>query len=303
MNSRGYFLLILTSWLSLTAGFGQEEESAEVYLEDYTDEFQEQFFEALKQKGIENYDKAINLFLICKRLDSTSVVVDHELAKAYLADKKYNQALEYALHTVNAAPQNEWFLDTLVEIVLGQGNTMEGLRDRIPFENIRLKENLALIYYKRRNYQAALNILNGIKESAFSSGLTLKIKDSLGRLEKTVKATEEKPSTEGDDPLNAYKNQIEKLLKEQNYASLVNLSAEALEQFPAQPYFYYAHGLALNRVKKPAEAVDILESALDYLLDDTALANKIYNELATAHTALGNTSKANMYLSKIKSGS
>lgn len=39
----------------------QEEESAEISLELYSDEFQEYFFEALKQKGIENYDKAINL--------------------------------------------------------------------------------------------------------------------------------------------------------------------------------------------------------------------------------------------------
>ncbi len=303
MNIRGYILLILMSCFCLTGGFGQEEESAEVYLEDYTDEFQERFFEALKQKGIENYDKAINLFLECKGLDSTSVVVDHELAKAYSADKKYNQALEYALRTVNVAPENEWFLDTLVGIVLSQGNTVEGVKDRIPYEDTRLKENLALIYYKRQKYQEALNILNSIKKSTFSSSLTLKIKDSLGRLKKLAEPAKNEQLAEEENPLNSYKKQIEKLLEEQNHKSLVTLSAEALEQFPAQPYFYYAHGLALNKVEKPTEAIEILEAALDYLLDDTALANKIYNELATAHTAMGNTSKANMYLSKIKSGS
>ena len=36
----------------------REEGSADVFLEEYTDEFQEKFFEALKQKGIENYDRA-----------------------------------------------------------------------------------------------------------------------------------------------------------------------------------------------------------------------------------------------------
>jgi hypothetical protein len=45
-----------------------EEESAAVSLEAYTDEFQEHFFEALKQKGIENYDKAINELLVCRQL-------------------------------------------------------------------------------------------------------------------------------------------------------------------------------------------------------------------------------------------
>jgi len=42
---------------------------------------------------------------------------------------------------------------------------------------------------------------------------------------------------------------------------------------------------------------------LDFLIDDIELGNNIYRELANAHTILGNSSKANMYLSKIKSGS
>ena len=39
------------------------EETAELFLEDYSDDFQEYFFEGLKQKAIENHDKAIHLFL------------------------------------------------------------------------------------------------------------------------------------------------------------------------------------------------------------------------------------------------
>ena len=38
--------------------------------------------------------------------------------------------------------------------------------------------------------------------------------------------------------------------------------------------------------------VEALETALDYLLDDPELADKIYRELAASHTLLGNTSKA-----------
>jgi hypothetical protein len=63
------------------------------------------------------------------------------------------------------------------------------------------------------------------------------------------------------------------------------------------------NGLAKRFNNKPNEAIDVLQTALDYLIDDRDLANKIYLELANAHKALGNTSKANEYLSKIKSGS
>jgi len=75
-----------------------------------------------------------------------------------------------------------------------------------------------------------------------------------------------------------------------------------LENYPSQPFFYYARGYALNKKKKHNEAIDVLEAALDYLLDDPSLANKIYQQLADAYTATNNTSKANMYLRKVKPG-
>lgn len=69
------------------------------------------------------------------------------------------------------------------------------------------------------------------------------------------------------------------------------------------PYFYYAYGMALNKNGKPGEALLMLESGLDYLVEDKELTISIYSELVTSYTMTGNTSKANMYLSKIKSGS
>jgi hypothetical protein len=38
------------------------------------------------------------------------------------------------------------------------------------------------------------------------------------------------------------------------------------------------------------------------MLDDVPLVNKIYQELVDAHTAMNNSSKANMYLRMIKPG-
>ena len=83
---------ILVSQLSLAqeqpSKIIQEEESSEVFLEEYTDKFEETFFEALKQKGIENYDRAINLLLECKAMEPFDATIDHELAKAYFSDKE-----------------------------------------------------------------------------------------------------------------------------------------------------------------------------------------------------------------------
>ena len=290
------FLLVPTILLA------QEEESAELYLDDYTDEFQEVFFEALKQKGIENYDKSINLFLDCKRLEPENTVVDYELAKVYLLEKNFISALEYSLESIISEPDNYWYLNTLLDILQAQGRSLSELKDRIPYSNETLKENLALLYYKRSNYESALAVLKELKDASFADKLSSKIKDSLDQV---TQSTNDKPTQDkvADDPLSLYKLQLENLLTDQKFAEMEELASEALEMFPSQPYFYYMLGKSYLKNNKAREATRVLESALDFLLDDEELANNIYRELSNAYRVLGNLNKANMYLSKIKNGS
>ncbi|MGI9552567.1 MAG: tetratricopeptide repeat protein [Aurantibacter sp.] len=279
------------------------EESAEVFLEDYSDDFQENFFEALKQKGIENYDKAINLLLECKQLQPSNIVVDHELAKAYLADEQYISAQEYAIIAVNTEPANLWYLDTLVEIVHKQGNSIDGLTTQIPYSNTQFQENLALIYFKQKRYEKALEVLEPVGDSSFSEDLESKIKDSIKKEEANSQKVEfTVVNSGGTDPTQAYKSQIDGLIRINGIQQLLTVSEEALDNYPSQPYFYYAHGYALNKRGKHRDAIEILESGIDYLLNDISLANKIYTQLADAYTALNNSVKANMYLSKVKPG-
>ncbi|MEE9361829.1 MAG: hypothetical protein V3U92_04450 [Cellulophaga sp.] len=297
-NIQLYFYCILIS-----AGINAQEieESAEVFLEDYTDEFQEKFFEALKQKGIENYDRAINLLLECKRIKENDVVVDYELAKAYFVSKEYVSGQEYAITAVNADPKNLWYLDILVKIISRQGRTIEEEALNIPFKNIQLKENLALIYFRSRNYKKATNILEGIKLTPFSEDLLQKMKNIQKAATKQKKHTPiETIEVKETSPLEKYKEKIEKLIQEENFSALDKVSMGAIESFPLQPYFYYANGLANNKNAKHKKAIKVLENALDYLLSEDGLGNKIYKELVIAYKALGNSSKTNKYLSKIK---
>ena len=294
--------------LATVLGMAQDQEiniedSAEVFLEEYSDAFQEIFFEALKQKGIENYDKAINLLLECKLIDSISNVVDHELAKVYLLDEQYIVAQEYAIAALLSAPTNLWYLNTLVTSIQMQGSSLDQTNLNIPFENNKLKENLALIYYKQKNYQKALTVLTDIKKSAFTKDLSAKIKDSISKLE-VNKSKEEAPVPNEikANPLEELKVQMAELMVQNKIPELGARSEEAMENYPSQPYFYYINGYALNKSAKHKEAVGILEAALDYMLEDVPLLNKIYQELVDAHTALNNSSEANMYLRMIKPG-
>jgi predicted Zn-dependent protease len=318
MESKGmigklnFLFLTIGLFITLPTLIGQDldqdipiEENAEVSLEVYSDEFQEFFFEALKQKGIENYDKAIALLLECKKLDPSNHVIDHELAKAFFEDKQYPVAEDYAMVAFLAEPENIWFLDTLVAIIEKQGGSSDLLIGRLPKGNLKALENLALIYYQKGDFENSLQALKLLKQSRFAVDLLTKINDSLKQ--KKVMLNEKKDfdtSKESDveDTLERYKIKIEGLIGANQPSELERISAEALEQYPSQPFLYYAQGLALNRLARHAEAVEMLETGLDYLLANDTLANKIYKELADAYTAMDNTVKANMYLRMIKPG-
>jgi len=307
MKSAKSFLLILYICLMACAGklYGQEvAQSAEVFLDEYSDVFQEKFFEALKQRGIENYDKAINLLLECKVIDTSSIAVDHELAKAFLASRNYSAAQDYAIQTLIKEPTNKWYLHTLLLALRAQGNTITNIQESVPYENAILKENLAYFYFEQKNYNEALNVLKGINGSDKSNMLRLKIQDSLGKLTDTGVSKEDLEVNETEvTPLQRYTKQIEEHIKNTDFKAAEVLANEAIESFPLQPYFYYALGLAQLQIGKHQDAIITLESALEYLLEEGALANTIYETLAKTYTMMGNSSKANMYLSKIKSGS
>ena len=281
------------------------EQSAEVFLEEYSDTFQENFFEGLKQKGIRNYDRAITYFLECKKLQPQNTVVSFELAKFHLYDKQLIVAQEYALEALNGEPENYWYAETLINIVEARKSVIEEVKEELPWNNTILRGNIAEIYFLKGNYLNAKSVLKGVKTSKKYERLEMKITDSIAKQSKKINPILQSPkpvSSQDIDSVEDYKIQIETLLgATTDNVKLFQTTEEAIENFPSQPYFYYANGAALNRAQKHKEAIDILETALDYLIDDVSLENAIYKELVNAYTATNNTSKANMYLSKIKS--
>lgn len=280
----------------------EEKESAEVYLEEYTDEFQESFFEALKQKGIQNYDRAIDLLLKCKQLEPNNSVVDYELGKAYLLDKQFVKAQEYAIDAVLQEPTDFWYLDNLLTILDKQGSPLEAIKAQLPYNNQKLKENIAISFFKKKKYEDALSIVNELGASKLATELSQKISDSLQKGKELAKGPEVKNIEVVDDPVDQLRSKIEKLLANSQFDELSAVSKEALDTYPLQPYFYYAFGSSLNNKGNPNKAIEVLESGLDYLLDDLQLTNNMYRELSKAYASIGNNQKASEYLNKINKG-
>ena len=78
MKQTLYIFITLLSMLTI-----QAQEVRNDDLGDVSDEFQNTFFEALKQKGIENYDKAIDLLEKCNSQHPDNAAINFELGKNY----------------------------------------------------------------------------------------------------------------------------------------------------------------------------------------------------------------------------
>jgi len=76
------------------------------------------------------------------------------------------------------------------------------------------------------------------------------------------------------------------------------MSADAIQNYPAQPLVYLIHGVALNAQQKPKQAIETLESGLDWIVDDTKMEADFYTQLAKAYTALNNSAKAKAFTDK-----
>ncbi len=292
-------------WLMLSITYTawcQIEESAEVFLEAYTDQFQEYFFEGLKQRGIENYDRAVEAFLKCKDIDPSSHVIDHEIAKSYLLDNKVFKADQFAREALLAEPENRWYLDTYVQVALKQGYDLDRFKTALPYENDELKANLAHVLFNLNRFEESLKVIQDIPANSSIALLKNKVMDSVNASAKGEREKEKKKNETTENPLEALRIKLRGLADEEKFTALKREAENGTELYPAQPDFHYFLGKAKRGLKDFEGAIRSLETALDFTLEEGETRNEIYRELAATYNEMGNSSKANMYLSKIKSG-
>ena len=413
-------------------------------LGDVDDKFQELFFEALKQKSIENYDRSVEALLKCIELDDSEAVLYFELGKDYIYLKNFGAAEEALKKAVSKVPDNEWYSDALYGLYVQQNEpnkaikTLKQLVDHHP----EYKEELVSLYMSTKKYNDALELLDELDAEHGVSpkrdymrnqiyDATGRKKDQIKNLEKRVDNNPEKESTyleliyrysENNEKEKAFEtakellkvnpnsqlvhlalykfylenNDAEKaiasmkiviqspqikpeaklkvlsdfvafvgknpqyetalveattlagdtknaeslieiaqyylaqgkkekaleyyekalLMERDNFSVLRNIlllhidlmqyetavekSKKALDNYPSQPIIYLINGVALNKLKRAKEAANILETGLDYIIDDTKMEIDFYNQLNMAYTMLNNETKAKTFRDKAK---
>lgn len=406
------------------------------------DAYQELFFEALKQKGIENYQRAVDALLKCIKIDDSDAALYFELGKNYNKLKNFGAAEDALRKAISKSPENEWYMDELYDVYIQQNDVDKAVKTvkQLVKYHPDYKEDLAGLYIKAEKYKDAIKLLDELDEEFGISenrdymrnqiyNITGNDDDRIENLEDRVKNNPQNEdnylklvyrySEIGDtqkafdtaqrlleinpesqlvhlalykfylndnDTQNAinsmkivltsasinpeaktkvfndfvefvskhpeYESQLvdvtalvdndkskktllelgqyylksgdktkalsyyEEALKQEpsNYNIIKDVlllqlelnqndkvvvkSNQALELYPAQPIFYLINGVANNKLKQPKQAIESLETGLDYIIDDLKMEADFYTQLSTAYKLNNNISKSETFAKK-----
>jgi tetratricopeptide (TPR) repeat protein len=296
--------------------FSQEDLASkeDLLVEQENINFQTFFFEALQQKAIENYDKAIYALEACNNIDKKSTAVLFELSKNYVFLLKYTEAEYYILKGLEIDPTNLFMLEHLRDIKAKQ-NDYKGaiiIQKRIIAQKPELESELVLLQIKSGNVNEAIELLKKLEDNNNLPSHLIPLKIALLQevpSEETpvITANTNLPVSKLDNLKKDYylKNDyqslklvLERELRIKDFLNLLKDSQEGLDLYPAQPFVYLMNGIALNSMRKYKDAVLILGTGFDFLVDDFKMEAEFMEQLGLSYKGMGQNKKASKYYNK-----
>lgn len=206
------FLVLLCNSVVLLAQTEPEQIKSE------TDKFEDYFYESLKQKGIENYDKAIDALEECSKLKPNDANVYFQIGKNQLALKDYERAYNAFHRATQIDPKNRWFWVGMYEVSyqnMDYDKAAAAVTKLIDFDEI-YKEDLTLIYMNTKQFDKALVLINELNDQIGKS-------DRRDNFKRIILSQGKYQTTEIDNLL----DQINKNPKtESNYIALIKLYSD-----------------------------------------------------------------------------
>ncbi len=170
-------------------------------LGDVTDAFQENFFEALKQKAIENYElalTALNKAEKAAKSEENKAVVYFEMGKNHTYLKEYAQAEENFNKVLKSQGNRLEVLEQFYELYYQQKDYEKSIplvQKLIPFDED-YREDLANLYTLTQQYDKALEQLDELDnvwgESDIRNALRIQIYRATGDTEGAIENLEQK---------------------------------------------------------------------------------------------------------------
>ena len=161
-----FFLLVTLSNQQVIYGQINPDEIALV-----ENEVENNFYEALKQRGIENYDKAIVAIQKCIEKDNTNPVFYHELGKNHLDLKQYLEAENAFKKAIELNSNERWYLNSLYDVYYQTKDFLKSIpvvQKLISFDP-NMSEDLVSLYMYTNQHDKALNLLNEMESTSVLS--------------------------------------------------------------------------------------------------------------------------------------
>lgn len=309
-----HIFLCLGALLCSYTVLGQQDvvSTEDMLVEQQQINFQTFFFEALQQKAIGNYDKAVFALEACNNIEKNNIAVLFELSKNYDLLIKYTEAEYYILKGLENDPLNLYMLRHLKEIKTKQNDYLGAIIVQNKIVSLEPEEeaDLVILYIKSGEIESATKLLKKLDDQN-------KLPEGLRALKESLLQESDGPIEELSEPIiienpkrkvdllkeeydlnkdySTLKMLLEQQWKTKQYLSLLKESEDGLSFFPAQPFLYLMNGRALNSLRKHNEALVVLEEGLDYIIEDDELKSAIYQELSLSYKALGNNKMATEY--------
>ena len=269
--------------------------------------FQQYFFKALAEKSIRNFQKAIENLESCNQIVPNDVAVFFEFSKNYFALHQIELAKEYIDRALTKSPENHWMLQHLVAVLQSSNSYAEAIEIQLKLvaqkpKNVHLKEALTKLYLRNNQPEKALEIVNLITEQNGSTAFLKNLKTALEKRKSRFKKEEEPTkltSSQASFDFDKTYLSLERLLKNSNNeVVLLKYSKQGIQRFPAQPYVYLVQGKILNHQKAHKNALSILKSGIDFVIEDE-MEQDFFREIAKSYKGLGNLKEEKKYLKKL----
>jgi len=125
------------------------------------DDLENNFYEALQQRAIENYDKAIVAIQKCLEKDTLNPTFYHELGKNALSLKQYPEAENAFKKAIAINPNERWYLNSLYDVYYETKEYSKSILIVLKLINFdpNMKEDLVSLYMYTKQHDKALLLL------------------------------------------------------------------------------------------------------------------------------------------------
>lgn len=281
-------LILFGIFFSEAILFSQEiEEAPTDDLGNVSDAFQENFFEALKQKGIENYELALEALQKAERAAKKDpiqeAVVHFEMAKNLTKLKRFEEAEDNFKAVLQTTGERMDVQEALYELYYQQRNYTAAipLVEKLIKKDDDYKEDLANLFHRTKQYDKALELLDELDEdwgeSVYRDSLRKQIYQITGNSEGAITNLESKIEKNSKNEQD-YLNLIYLYSQEGNTQKAFEIAQELLKNNPNSKKAHLALYKFYLEEGNIAEAIHSMKTVFKALEIDKAEKYKVLSD-------------------------